>query len=307
MLNKYPVIPNHFILATKTYKDQRHVLEEDDLAATLACLRDWERGDDHVNEGRIKRRRLFAFFNSGEHSGASQPHRHVQFLPVEDMEGDAVGKEWRLPMDDPSSRPDSGMSFSFAGMEVEAEGTVANGKPARRDPLGFPFLHFTAPLSPTLASWDVHTVYRTLYARAVSAVKAYNVRCPDQAVETVDGSSGQAEISYNLAMTTSLMAICPRRGEDAGLEIHQQEDGKVERLGPISINGTILAATLMVKSEMEWEVLSGDHSKIRGILETIGFPVDDDDDEANGGGNGGGGDGDDDNGGLQTHHTGARL
>jgi ATP adenylyltransferase len=36
VLNKYPVIANHFILATKTNKKQTHVLEEDDLAATYA-------------------------------------------------------------------------------------------------------------------------------------------------------------------------------------------------------------------------------------------------------------------------------
>lgn len=46
---------------------------------------------------------LFAFFNSGKHSGASQPHRHIQFLPVEEMVDDAnPGKGWRLLLEDPS-------------------------------------------------------------------------------------------------------------------------------------------------------------------------------------------------------------
>ena len=99
VLNKYPVIPNHFILATKTYKDQRQLLEEEDLTATAACLRAWEDGFDGGQK-------LFAFFNSGKHSGASQPHRHIQFLPVEDMTGKG-GEGWRLLLEDSSLR--SGM------------------------------------------------------------------------------------------------------------------------------------------------------------------------------------------------------
>lgn len=81
MLNKYPVIPEHFILATKEYKNQTDKLEDDDLAMTYACLRAWEPG------------LLFAFFNSGEHSGASQGHRHVQFLPKDQIQREGVS-EW---------------------------------------------------------------------------------------------------------------------------------------------------------------------------------------------------------------------
>lgn len=82
VLNKYPVIPHHFILTTKTYKSQTDKLEEDDLKVTYACLREWEPG------------RLFAFFNSGEQSGATQGHRHIQFLPIEQMYGEREEDSW---------------------------------------------------------------------------------------------------------------------------------------------------------------------------------------------------------------------
>jgi ATP adenylyltransferase/5',5'''-P-1,P-4-tetraphosphate phosphorylase II len=75
VLNKFPVIPNHFILATKPFKHQTDALELDDLEAAYACVRAY----------RDKGEELFGFFNSGEASGASQPHRHIQFLPVESM------------------------------------------------------------------------------------------------------------------------------------------------------------------------------------------------------------------------------
>jgi diadenosine tetraphosphate (Ap4A) HIT family hydrolase len=92
VLNKYPIIAGHFILATKTNKQQTHVLEQDDLEATYACLKAWETHNET--------RRLFAFFNSGEHSGASQPHRHLQFLPVASMrEGNLENEPWELLLD----------------------------------------------------------------------------------------------------------------------------------------------------------------------------------------------------------------
>ena len=75
VLNKFPVIPDHFILATKVFKEQTHFLEEDDFAAAYACLKAY----------RLNSEELFGFFNSGEYSGASQSHRHIQFLPVESM------------------------------------------------------------------------------------------------------------------------------------------------------------------------------------------------------------------------------
>ena len=78
MLNKYPVIPHHSILATITYKEQTHLLDVEDLEVAYACLKAWEAD----SAGSTPERRLFAFFNSGEHSGASQAHRHVCVMPL---------------------------------------------------------------------------------------------------------------------------------------------------------------------------------------------------------------------------------
>ena len=83
ILNKYPVIAQHFILATKKYQEQTHFLDLEDLSLCYACLGDWEK--DNSNK------RLFAFFNSGPESGASQSHRHIQFLAVEEMHGEDDG------------------------------------------------------------------------------------------------------------------------------------------------------------------------------------------------------------------------
>jgi ATP adenylyltransferase len=69
------------------------VLEQDDLEATYAVLKAWQ------TDSGADQKRLLAFFNSGDHSGASQPHRHLQFLPVEGMrDGDKAG-DWSLLID----------------------------------------------------------------------------------------------------------------------------------------------------------------------------------------------------------------
>jgi ATP adenylyltransferase len=101
VLNKFPIIPDHFILATKDFKEQTHLLEEDDLGAAYQCLQAYrENGEE-----------LFGFFNSGEHSGASQPHRHIQFLPVESMQsGIEAGESWEVLADSLIKMPKSGES-----------------------------------------------------------------------------------------------------------------------------------------------------------------------------------------------------
>lgn len=91
VLNKFPVIRNHFILATKADKQQNRALEEEDLLATYVCLKAWQAKDNRC--------RLFAFFNSGDHSGASQPHRHLQFLPVDSMHEGGQSAGWDLLLD----------------------------------------------------------------------------------------------------------------------------------------------------------------------------------------------------------------
>lgn len=54
VLNKFAIVPEHFILATKAFKQQTHLLEADDLAAAYACLKAW----------RATGKELFAFFVS---------------------------------------------------------------------------------------------------------------------------------------------------------------------------------------------------------------------------------------------------
>ncbi|KAK2464214.1 hypothetical protein APHAL10511_003671 [Amanita phalloides] len=72
LFNKYSVVPQHFILATKEYQSQSSPLTPSDLVTTFQILLAAKRAG----------RNFFAFYNCGENSGASQPHKHVQFFPL---------------------------------------------------------------------------------------------------------------------------------------------------------------------------------------------------------------------------------
>ena len=74
-------------------------------------------------------------------------------------------------------------------------------------------------------------------------------------------------ISYNLAMTSTAMAICPRRSE--GLMVCR-DDGT--DLDYVALNGTILGGTLMVKNEELWHLLRHDKQRMESVLQAIGVP-----------------------------------
>jgi ATP adenylyltransferase len=85
-------------------------------------------------------------------------------------------------------------------------------------------------------------------------------------------TEGPAEISYNLAMTTSRMMICPRVCEIAPIQLDESSRRGLVNEGSVSLNGTILAGTLMVKAESEWSALRNRPAMLEGILQTVGVP-----------------------------------
>jgi ATP adenylyltransferase len=62
------------------------------------------------------------------------------------------------------------------------------------------------------------------------------------------------------------MVLCPRTSEGTKIK---SVDG--EFIGPISLNGTVLGGTLLVKSEVEWDALRNDESRLGDVLKSIGI------------------------------------
>ncbi|MBL8482572.1 MAG: phosphorylase [Rhodocyclaceae bacterium] len=67
LLNKFPVIEGHVLIVTRTFVDQQAVLDGADFAA-LADIMEQLPG--------------LGFYNGGRLAGASQAHKHLQFVPL---------------------------------------------------------------------------------------------------------------------------------------------------------------------------------------------------------------------------------
>ncbi|GAP88469.1 putative ap4a phosphorylase ii protein [Rosellinia necatrix] len=224
VLNKFAIVPEHFILATREFKPQTDLLETDDLDAAYACVKAYR------NAGQ----ELFVFFNSGNHSGASQPHRHLQLLPVEHMkhglENIERGSEWAVLAD------------KVCGKET-----------------ALPFTVFTSPIDADMKAEERHLAYLSLYQRAVRATMAN--------AEAVAIEEGEAQISYNFAMTSTCMALCPRASD--GVQI---KDDNQNEIGYVALNGTVLAGTALVKNKAEWDALRTTNKILPDVLRRIGVP-----------------------------------
>jgi len=67
LLNKFNVIDHHLLVVTRRFAPQQALLTVADFAALLACLAEYP---------------SLGFYNSGPVAGASQPHKHLQTVPL---------------------------------------------------------------------------------------------------------------------------------------------------------------------------------------------------------------------------------
>ncbi|KAF9107256.1 bifunctional AP-4-A phosphorylase/ADP sulfurylase [Mortierella sp. AM989] len=72
LLNKFSVVPRHYLIVTKEFHRQTEPLTPEDLTAIWDTLMALKNSDNAV-----------AFFNCGSLSGASQPHKHMQVIPLD--------------------------------------------------------------------------------------------------------------------------------------------------------------------------------------------------------------------------------
>lgn len=279
ILNKYPIIPGHFLLVTKQFKPQTNLLEKNDLAAAYSILKSWSTEGSSVPSSPSAspptspppasdgtRTPLFGFFNSGEHSGASQLHRHIQFVPVKGIRH-SLAKKWQ-PLTDRLLPPNPASTNAQAG-----------------HPLDLPFAYFTASVSQDASPEELHQTYLSLYNQAKESIRAFtasnNGDTPTQeneGSEASDLSDSPAEICYNLALTTEGMVICPRLSGGATVEIESGNvDAGFDRLQHKhsvvwEFNGSVLAGTLLVKSKVEFDALLESPDLMSKALGAIGVP-----------------------------------
>ncbi|MDR5768944.1 MULTISPECIES: DUF4922 domain-containing protein [unclassified Caballeronia] len=74
LLNKFNVLAHHLLIVTTDFEPQETLISEDDFAALFACL---DRFD------------ALGFYNGGSIAGSSQPHKHLQMVPLP-LDGQAL-------------------------------------------------------------------------------------------------------------------------------------------------------------------------------------------------------------------------
>ena len=136
-----------------------------------------------------------------------------------------------------------------------------------------PITHFHVPLPPDPTPDELHKLYLSLYGAATKAVADFSGARRNNVEPGSQITEGSTTISYNLAMTTSTMMICPRRNECAMFPLKPETRTDAADAGLVSINGTILAGTLMVKAEAEWNELQNSSTRLKDILKTVGIPT----------------------------------
>jgi ATP adenylyltransferase len=165
LLNKFNVVDRHLLLVTRTFEDQERLLTLADLEAMAIALEEIDG---------------LGFFNGGPAAGASQPHKHLQLVPLPlAPEGPAVPVE---PL----------LAAVLAG--------AAPGEP--RIAPGFAFRHATLRLDGAPTGAMLERAYRTLLAATGLAGPAATPR-----------ADAKPAMAYNLLLTRRWMLIVPRSRE----------------------------------------------------------------------------------------------
>ena len=198
LLNKFPVLPDHLLLVTRAFVPQEALLDDDDFLALAACMGELDG---------------LAFYNGGATAGASQPHKHLQLVPLPLAEG----------------LPDVPIAAAYA----------PGGRPHGLTPL--PFRHAFVSL-PAMPWRDPAPPARAMAARYAELLAVAGI-----GTSWVDGRPHQAT-PYNLLVTRHWMLVVPRRRECcAALSLNalafggalfvrdEHEDATVRRMGPLAL------------------------------------------------------------------------
>jgi ATP adenylyltransferase len=161
LLNKFNVVDHHLLVITRLFEAQESPLTKSDFEAWWTCLAEFS---------------ALGFYNSSPVSGASQPHKHMQLIPLSPSQD--VG---RLPIE-PCLQVDS------LGSRLGVAETL-------------PFVHALARIAPgkDASVSDMATYLRDLYGRMLQELRLQG--------------TGDCPSPYNLLITRDWMMMIPRSNE----------------------------------------------------------------------------------------------
>jgi ATP adenylyltransferase len=165
LLNKFNVVDHHLLIVTRRFEHQDQALTLDDFQALSRCMAEYEG---------------LGFYNGGTLAGASQPHKHLQVVPLPIQ---AEGP--RLPMDPLLAIRDSGSGRGQTAM--------------------LPFPHAVARLDPLAVSRPDNT--------AELMLSTYRDLLQNVGIANRAGRAAPVHKPYNLLVTRQWMLLVPRTRE----------------------------------------------------------------------------------------------
>lgn len=166
LLNKYPVIPYHLLIVTRQFEDQESLLTPRDFFALATGMAQIDG---------------LAFYNGGVTAGASQPHKHMQIVP--------------LPL-----------AAEGTGVPIEPLLAAAPADPRPDRVPGLPFLHSFVRLGPA--------VFADPDRAAHILAEHYRILCADTGIDAhIDSGVVRQSAPYNLLLTREWMLLVPRARE----------------------------------------------------------------------------------------------
>lgn len=171
VLNKFKVVDHHALIITRDFQSQLDYLTHDDWVALLLCLE----GLDGL-----------AFFNGGEEAGASQPHKHLQFVP--------------LPMTPEAPEPRLPIEPLMSDLPQQPN----------LNPVGtFPFVHAAVSMAHTwkLTSKERASHWTNTYNKLLQLTHLWKPSA------TQPTPQGRQQAPYNMLATREWMMLVPRRCE----------------------------------------------------------------------------------------------
>ena len=199
LLNKFNVVDDHLLIVTRRFEAQETLLTLDDFEALWRCMAEYEG---------------LGFYNGGKVAGASQRHKHLQFVP--------------LPLG-PGGIP--------APLETALAQTVFTGA-IGVSPL-LPFVHAVAAVDPIWLTTPLAAASATLdlYEQLLAAI----------GLPIAPGQHEQPG-PYNLLLTRRWLWLVPRSQETVdGISINalgfagslfvrdEEQWAQVNRLGPLEL------------------------------------------------------------------------
>ncbi len=201
LLNKFNVVGHHILIVTRSFEDQTSPLARRDFEAMWCCMDEFD---------------ALAFYNAGQTAGASQPHRHLQLVPVPLTPGAE-----RMPID------------SLLGVADLAPGAIGTAP-------GLPFAHALArsddifALRPRQAAGTTMELYSEMLQRL---------------------GLGAGAAPYNLLVTRRWLLMVPRHRQTfESIEINalgfagtlfarcREQLERIRELGPLTILANVVSA-----------------------------------------------------------------